>query len=47
MIERFYLTHKWFSNRYFNPGHTRSNDNDVVLHIPQSTSTGATPLDPV
>ena len=47
MIEKFYLTNRWNSNRYNHsyqsgPG---SNSSEGVLHIPQNFKTGVLTLD--
>ena len=37
MIEKFYLNHRWDTNRYYNQDQSEpeSNGNESVLHIPQ------------
>ena len=49
MIEKFYLTHSWDLASTTTPGYSgpRSNGNEVVLHIPQSSRTGVSPSDAV
>ena len=39
MIKYFYLTHRWDPNMLGQSG-SKSNNNEEVLHIPQSSKTG-------
>ena len=43
MIEQVYLIYRWNPNRFYPSGHSRaaSNDNEDILHIPQSSWNGA------
>ena len=45
MIRDFYPTHRWEPNRYYPPDQNGfgNNDNEVELHIPQSSRTGSSP----
>ena len=47
MIKQFYLTNKWYSNRYNQSCQSGpwSNGNEGLLQIPQSCKTGASPSD--
>ena len=47
MIKKFGLTHTWNSNSYYQSGQGRPryNVNEGVLHILQSSRTGASPSD--
>ena len=49
MIKQFYFAHRWDLNRFYYPGMCGpgSNDNEDVLHIPQSLRTEASPSDVV
>ena len=45
IFNQIYLTHRWNPNRYYYWSVPMSNNNDRVLHIPQSSRTGDLPSD--
>ena len=47
IFQHIYLTHRWNSYHHSHQGGSGSNGNDEVLHSPQSSRTGNSPLDSV